>query len=215
MATILQNIGKEILGPVLNVTCRTVKTKNINYEEYQNYRKSGKKFVLVFWHGTMLQVWFNERPNKNEKIATFASKSPDGELAVRSLIKWGYDVVRGSSREGADDVKKIISQKIENGSSLFVVPDGPVGPNKKMKFGALKFAQKYSLPIFLVAVSFKNKKIFNSWDKFEFPHLFTRAFMVFSNAIFIDKNEVDLNDKKNEVENIFAQLQLKADGLAN
>lgn len=213
MPTILQRIGKILMYPFLNTLCSTIKIKKINNIEYENFRKTGKPFILVFWHGTMLMVWFSEKPKTNEKIFSFASKSPDGEMAIRTFENWGFEFVRGSSRNGSEEVKKTVSEKILEGYPLFVVPDGPTGPNRKLKFGALSFAQKYSVPIFLVAVKYSRKKIFKSWDKFELPAYFSTCLLNFSNAIYIDKKNIDLTETKVEIENLFSKLQFEVESV--
>lgn len=213
MATVLQKFGKILSYPFLNSLCSTLRVEKINADEYEKKRKNSEKYILAFWHGTMLGVWYLERPKKNEKIATFASRSPDGEMIVGSMFKWGYEIVRGSSRDGSMNVRKEISEKIENDYSIFIVPDGPVGPYHQIKFGAIRFAQKHRVPLFLVGVGYEKKKIFKSWDKFELPKYFSKCYFNFSNAIYVDENLKDLESERKKIENQMHQLQIEANNL--
>ena len=58
-----------------------------------------------------------------------------------------------------------------------------------MKAGAVIIAKKANIPLVLVGIGFCRKKILlQSWDKFQIPFLFSKAYAVYSDPIFIDNN---------------------------
>ena len=76
----------------------------------------------------------------------------------------------------------------KTGCSISITPDGPVGPYRKMKAGAVIAAKKSGLPLVMVGVGFKSKRNLKSWDKFAVPKLFTKAKVVYSDPVMINKN---------------------------
>ena len=101
-------------------------------------------------------------------------------------------------------------QKI--GRTLAITPDGPRGPVYKMKAGAVITAQKSNVPLVLVGIGIKRKKILKSWDKFEIPAFFSKAKIVYSNPIFF-KNDLSYNETSDMIifcENKLNELQEEA-----
>ncbi len=65
--------------------------------------------------------------------------------------------------------------------SVAITPDGPTGPARVMKAGAVIAAQRASIPLVLLGVAYSKKYIFKSWDKFEVPKFFSNVTLVYSN----------------------------------
>jgi len=55
-----------------------------------------------------------------------------------------------------------------------------------MKAGAVITAQKSNVPIVLVGIGIKRKKILKSWDKFEIPAFFSKVKVVYSSPVYFD-----------------------------
>jgi lysophospholipid acyltransferase (LPLAT)-like uncharacterized protein len=144
-----------------------------------------QNYVLAFWHGTMLLPWYlHGAPN----FAALTSKSKDGDILAKILKKWKYNVVRGSSSTGGDVALEIMVEHAKNKYSVAITPDGPRGPKNKFKAGAVITAKKTGIPIVLVGVGFKRKKILSNWDKFEIPYFFTTAKVIYSELVYVDNN---------------------------
>lgn len=201
--------GIYFLHSIANVLCKTLKINFINKNVIDDLENQNKNYVLAFWHGSMLLPWFI---NRNRNLIALTSKSKDGDLLARLLKQWNYNVLRGSSSEGGDVALEIMIDYAKNNRSIALTPDGPKGPIHKMKAGAVVTAKKSGLPLILIGIGFKRKKILNSWDKFEVPLFFTDAKIVFSNPIFIEKDlSYDETSKKiNECEDILNDVHDKA-----
>ena len=181
----LRFIGNYFLLSAVNVLCKTLRITLKNKKVIDKLEREGKNYVLAFWHGTMLLPWYI---NRKKNFAALISKSKDGELLARILKHWEYEVVRGSSSTGGNVALGIMVDYARNKSSIAITPDGPRGPIHKMKAGAVITAKKSGLPLVLVGIGFKRKRILKSWDKFEVPGLFTKANIVFSDSLIIDRN---------------------------
>ena len=140
--------------------------------------------VVMFWHGKMLPGWFCVR--KYKPIA-LVSASKDGNLLASVLSFWGYKLSRGSTKKGGMDALNTAMDKIRNGdaSTLVITPDGPRGPRHRFKRGAFLAAKELSLPLYMLEIECRSKKVLKSWDKFEVPLPFSK--------VSIHIKQVDIN----------------------
>jgi len=207
---ILRKLGHYTLFQIVNVLCKSLRITFKKKETIDKLENENQKFVLAFWHGSMLLPWYLQR---YKNFAGLTSKSKDGDLLAKVLNLWRYNVVRGSSTEGGEVALGILLDYAKNGCSISITPDGPIGPYRKMKAGAVIAAKKSGLPLVLVGVGFKSKRNLKSWDKFTVPKLFTKAKVVYSDPIRIDKNlSYDETTKMIEkCEKILNQIQNEAE----
>ncbi len=205
---VLQFLGNTVVKYLVNVLCKTLKITEVNKKNIETL--GNQNYVLAFWHGTMLLPWYLFR---RKNFTAIVSKSKDGDILTKLLSMWNYNVQRGSSsKEGKKILKKLIENALQN-KSIAITPDGPRGPEKEMKAGAVIIAKKSNIPLILVGIAFKKKKILNSWDKFQIPYLFTKACAVYSEPIVINKNlNYEETDKKiKEIEKELNNLQNQAE----
>ncbi len=181
----LRFVGNYLLFATTNVLCKTLKITAVNKDAVDGLEKSGKRYVLAFWHGTMLIPWYLHR---RKNIVALISKSKDGDLLAKILKNWKYQVVRGSSHIGGEVALGVLVDYAKNDSSISVTPDGPTGPAHKMKAGAVITAKKSGLPVILMGVGVKRKIVLGSWDGFEVPKFFTAVKVVYSDPVYVPKD---------------------------
>ena len=209
----LRFIGHFVLVHLVNVLCKTLRITEKNRSVINELEKANKNYVLAFWHGSMLLPWYVHR---GKKMIALISKSKDGDLLARVLKNWKYGVIRGSSSTGGDVALGIMVDYGKNKHSITITPDGPRGPRHKLKAGAVIAAKKSGLPLILTGVGIKNKRSLNSWDSFSIPKLLTKATLIYSDPIYINKDstyeetskiiddcEIKMNTLQEEAENQF------------
>ena len=209
----LRFIGHFVLVHLVNVLCKTLRITVKNKIVIDELEKANKNYVLAFWHGSMLLPWYIHR---RKRMIALISKSKDGDLLARVLKNWKYRVIRGSSSTGGDVALGIMIDYGKNKHSITITPDGPRGPRQKLKAGAVIAAKKSGLPLILTGVGIQNKKSLNSWDMFSIPKIFTKAVLIHSDPIYVDKNltyeetsqvindcEAKMNKLQEEAENSF------------
>ena len=199
---ILRSIGRNLLFPFLSVYIRTVKLKIINGESAKRLSEEGKNFVLAFWHGTMLMPWFI---NRSKNFSALVSQSKDGEILTRLLIKWKYNTVRGSSNIGGKEALELMINEAIKKKNLAITPDGPTGPVRKMKAGAVVTAKKSNIPLVLLGVGYNKKYVLKSWDRFEIPKMFSKSVLIFSDPIWVD-NDLSYDDTSGFIEKCEKEL---------
>jgi lysophospholipid acyltransferase (LPLAT)-like uncharacterized protein len=181
--SILRFLGNFFLKSAINLLCKTLSIEKVNQKAIENLQNKNQNFVLAFWHSTMLLPWYM---HKNQNFAALTSLSKDGDLLARQLKNWNYKVIRGSSSKGGDVALGIMIDLAKNKYSIAITPDGPRGPVRKFKAGAVITAKRAGIPIVLAGVGFYKKRKLKSWDSFEVPKFFSRAKIVYSEPIFVN-----------------------------
>ena len=84
------------------------------------------------------------------KINALAGTHKDADLISQIATNWGWNMIRGSSKEkGATAYKSMLRLLRSSTSSLlFITPDGPSGPPKIPKKGVIRLAQRAERPLF-------------------------------------------------------------------
>jgi lysophospholipid acyltransferase (LPLAT)-like uncharacterized protein len=181
----LRFTGHYMLDKLINILCKSLRIKITNGKSIERIISDRKSFIIAFWHSTMLLPWYLHR---NMNVAALVSKSKDGDLLAKLLRSWNYKVIRGSSSSGGDVALGIMIDYAKNNQSIAVTPDGPRGPAYKLKAGVVVTAKKSGLPLILLGIGFKKKKLLKSWDQFQVPYFFTKANAVYSEPIYINQD---------------------------
>ncbi len=163
-----------------------------------------KPSVVAFWHGEMLPVWKLFSCEKNLPNVAIVSLSRDGEILSGILKHWGFDLLRGSSsRKSSDFLSEAVSQA--KTSNILITPDGPRGPAKQFKAGAVIIAQRAGVDLFLTRIEVRSKKVFGkSWDEFILPLPFSKIEIYMENT-----GRIDPNLGKEETSKIIAEVETK------
>lgn len=206
----LRFLGNNLAEPAINVLCKTLRIEEVNKSPLDGLLRNKQNMVFAFWHGTMIVPWYLL---KKYNPSTIISQSKDGDILVKILNKWKYDVKRGSSSKDGKQVLDDLIRDAKNNKQIAITPDGPRGPEKVMKAGAVITAKKSQIPLILIGVGIRSKIKMNSWDKFEIPFLFSKICVVYSEPINIDINLSfdDTDSIINEVGDKLSILQKKAE----
>jgi len=165
-------------------------------ESYRQLRDQNTPVIFIVWHGRLLITPFFFR---NRGVMPMISPSGDGELLVRLASGWGYKFLRGSGSHSMLKAWATLKDELAQGGEVVIVPDGPKGPGREMKPGALKLSQVTGAPIVPFSFSAARKKILGSWDGFLLPRPFQRLVAVYGEPFTVDPG---LKDEAFELERI-------------
>lgn len=154
----------------MTALCATLRVRRLEPEHYQRFRAAGTPVIFVFWHTHLLPLAHGHR---GEGIVTLVSEHGDGEILVRLTRRWGYGAVRGSSTRGATKALRGLIRAARSGRDLALTPDGPRGPARVFKPGALVAAQATGLPLIPLAAGTSGAWRLKSWDRFVIPRPFS------------------------------------------
>ncbi len=142
--------------------------------------QAGTPAIYAVWHGRVLLLphlygWRRAR--------ILASRSRDGELVTRFVMRFGLEAVRGSSSRGGAEALRLLARSLRDGHDVVVVPDGPRGPREMVKAGVVALARLTGAPIVPIAVGASAEWRLRSWDEFRVPRPFARCVVRFAEPI--------------------------------
>ena len=155
-------------------------------------------FILVTWHGKCLGVMEHFRQRNYHVLI---SQSRDGDIISNISKKFGYNLFRGSSNRGGKEAMEKMYQffSLNPSGKLVITPDGPTGPEHKVKAGAFQLAQNSQRPVVPVVVDVKKSWKFKNWHTFYLSKPFSKMRVVFGEPLYFNKNEsIEIGTQKIE-----------------
>lgn len=120
--------------------------------------------VFAFWHARMLLMPMICPPGR--KMHVLISTHRDGELIARTMHRFGFGTVRGSTTRGGAAGAMNAVRTLKNGDNVSVTPDGPKGPAERVQLGVLAIAQFAGVPVIPATYATTRGKRARSWDRF-------------------------------------------------
>jgi len=166
--------------------------------------------IFVFWHVHIISAFFSlwQKP-----MTVMLSRSKDGDLIARSVRWFGAESVRGSSTRGGSSALRAIIREARGGKNIAFTPDGPLGPPRVAKDGAIYAAQVTGLPIVPFAAGATRKKRLRSWDGTMIPLPFSRVTYVYGAPITVPRGG-DVEEWRKRLEDAMNALADEAERLA-
>jgi lysophospholipid acyltransferase (LPLAT)-like uncharacterized protein len=166
---------------LLMLSCRVVKEEGRDKSERVLSESRGKA-VYASWHQ---RIPYHLHHLGSRHVRTMISLSRDGEYTARTAAWLGFKSARGSStRRGSGALKEII-QRIGEGDSGGMLPDGPQGPAREAKMGAVIIARDAEAPLFPVMWGADRCWVLNSWDRMLIPKPFARIALFYAEPIWV------------------------------
>jgi lysophospholipid acyltransferase (LPLAT)-like uncharacterized protein len=166
---------------LLMLSCRVVKEEGREKSEKVLF-ESGGKVVYASWHQ---RIPYHLHHLGSRHVRTMISLSRDGEYTARTAAWLGFKSARGSStRRGSGALKEIV-QRIREGDSGGMLPDGPQGPARKAKMGAVIIARDAEAPLFPILWGADRCWVLNSWDRMLIPKPFARIALCYAEPILV------------------------------
>ncbi len=196
---------------LLSIWSRTVRIRFENKAVLDGLFAEGENAIFAFWHGRQLLLFHTYR---HSGIVIPASESRDGEIQAGILQRFGFEVVRGSSKRKGERALLGLVDALRKGKSVALAVDGPHGPLHEVKQGVTYLAGKLKKPIVPAATGAKRYWILDKiWDKYLLPVPFTEGVIVIGDPIIVEgTSEEELETKRREVEAALNRLMTRADG---
>jgi lysophospholipid acyltransferase (LPLAT)-like uncharacterized protein len=160
-------VGAGILG-----LRATIRIDALHPERERALRERGVPFIYTLWHGRMVLCIL---AHLHEGIVTMASRSKDGEIIARWLLRNGYIPTRGSTRKGGRAALDEMAEHLRSGRRAALTIDGPKGPPRVVQPGVLRLARETGAWILPFTGSASRPAFLKSWDRYLVPKPFSRC----------------------------------------
>jgi lysophospholipid acyltransferase (LPLAT)-like uncharacterized protein len=191
----------------------SLRSRFTGHTEVLKMVESGQPFVLALYHGRQflivheLQGW---------PLAIMTSVSYMGDIQSRILDNFGYTTFKGSSSRGGAVALARVTRLVRKGLIGAFAVDGPRGPYKEVKPGAVFVAKKLGVPLVPVSTSAWPSLVFeNAWDRYLLPLPFSRALVHFGEPMFLDGDisETSIEQDSQRLRRTLEDLEVEADAL--
>lgn len=167
---------------VIRLLYRSMRIEVIGWEPVGKLLAESEPVIISFWHDQLLMMIKGYRGDRNLRILISASK--DGELIAKTMARFGFTAVRGSSNRGGSEALKQMLRLIRTRTSLAITPDGPKGPRHHLKPGVAQVAMRSGRPVVPLAFVCSRGRRFRSWDRFLLPYPFARGVYSYGEPVY-------------------------------
>ena len=196
MRRALTRAGPAVVGLTgryaLRALFRTLGVQSTGHRHMMSLRRKGTPVIFVFWHGRLLPL---VHVHRHEGTVVLVSEHRDGDYVAGLLHQFGFGTVRGSSTRGGVRGLKGLIRAARRGLDIAITPDGPRGPNREVKLGALTAARITGLPLVPVGVGVTSAWRAPSWDGLIVPKPFSTVRVAYGSPCFVpryaDRAEID------------------------
>lgn len=190
---------------LINIIGRTIKFEVTGWDNHEQIFRDGHLPIYVFWHERIFLTTYWWR---NRRIVVLTSKSFDGEYIARFIQRFGYGAVRGSSTRGGVGAVVEMVRLMRQGCTTAFTIDGPKGPPRVAKMGAVLLAKKSGHPILPVTMALERRWIAPTWDSFQVPKPFSRATVFVAPPIYVaaDADEAELSARNDQLQTTLDEL---------
>lgn len=120
--------------------------------------------VYAFWHSRLMMMPMMNYSKRHMNV--LISSHRDGEMIARTMHRFGFSTVRGSTSKNAVMAGKGAAKALRRGENVSFTPDGPRGPARKAQDGVAVVANLARVPVLPLTFSSTRNKRARSWDKF-------------------------------------------------
>lgn len=195
---------------LISLWSRTIRVRYVNRGAPEGLQAAGKNFIYAFWHGRQFLLFHTHR---GSHIVIPASESRDGEIQAGILRRFGFGVVRGSSKRKGERALLGLVDALRKGRTIALAVDGPRGPIYEVKQGITYLAGKLEKPIIPVIVGARRGWVLTRiWDHYLLPWPGTECVIVYGAPITVNgTSEEELEGKRRELADALNRTMEEAD----
>lgn len=164
----------------------TVRARAHGRETIERFARENQRYIHVFWHAHLLLMVYSY---VGPRLVFMISRHRDGEMIARTVERFGYAPMRGSTTRGGAMALRGMLREIERGSDIGFTPDGPRGPSRVVQPGCIAAAQMSGLPIVPVALGASRAWRLDTWDRFVVPKPGARVLFAYGEPMHFARDE--------------------------
>ena len=177
---------------VLYVLFKTNKWKISGEEKFYKAIENNQPIFLCTWHARFLYAMYFLKIKKIKNIWAISSTHQDSQIMAYFLKRSSFNLIRGSSTRGWDNVIKKMLKVFQRSSSIIAITnDGPKGPPQIAKYGSYKIAKRANSQIISILGGSTKFWEVRSWDKLRIPKPFGTIYIEFSDLMDYSNDQND------------------------
>lgn len=170
MKRLTRLLARLVGEPLVRLLALTWRVEVAGGSELRALEGTGQPYVLLCWHEVLLPVMWHHR---RRGIAAVVSEAREGQYLARFATGLGYELIRGSSTRGRVRALWGAIRALREGTPVGMTPDGPRGPSRVFKPGAIRAAGLGGARVVPVHAAGRAWRA-GSWDRFMIPVPFAR-----------------------------------------
>ena len=172
-----------IVGASLHLSWMTsLRWAYVDKQHFFEARKRYGRVIFAFWHGRLLVLSYSHR---GRRIQVLASEHEDGDLMGRAITWLGFGHRKGSTSRGGARALRELAKTLGEGFDIGLTVDGPRGPRGVLHQGAVELSRMTGSSIVPVSNSSRPRKLFGSWDRFQFPAPFSKVTVAYGEPMLV------------------------------
>jgi len=181
---------KKMAAAMIRVVVSSSRVKVSGQEAVAALKRQDLPLIYIFWHRHILYVIHQFR---NTGARPLISLSSDGELVAAVAEEFGMNPIRGSSSKGGARAFLNMARCVQNErAAVLITADGPKGPARIVKDGAVQLALRTGA--FIVPISWSGSRVKileKSWDRFMIPLPFGRIHFAYGQPLRLEAGTAD------------------------
>jgi len=181
---------KKMAAAMIRVVVSSSRVKVSGQEAVAALKRQDLPLIYIFWHRHILYVIHQFR---NTGARPLISLSSDGELVAAVAEEFGMNPIRGSSSKGGARAFLNMARCVQNErAAVLITADGPKGPARIVKDGAVQLALRTGAFIIPISWSGSRVKVLEkSWDRFMIPLPFGRIHFAYGQPLRLEAGSAD------------------------
>jgi hypothetical protein len=139
-------------------------------------REGAAPSIVAFWHRHLLTMLAH---HGGFRVCVPVSEHQDGEYVAQVMGRFGLESVRGSTTHGSLRLLRGMLERMDEGWTAAVTPDGPRGPRYSVQRGVGLLAARSGRPVHPIGLAASSAWVFPSWDAFLVPRPWSRVGIAF------------------------------------
>jgi lysophospholipid acyltransferase (LPLAT)-like uncharacterized protein len=169
-------------GPLIGLLARSWRIEVRAADRWERLVRERRRFAFLLWHEMLLPLLWHHR---RQGIAIVVSEARDGRYLAQLGARLGYRTLFGSSTRGGARVLRETIRVLAEGTPVAFTPDGPRGPRREIKPGAMLAAQRGEALILPIAATADRAWHLRSWDRFLIPKPRARVRIGYGEPYFV------------------------------
>jgi hypothetical protein len=179
-----------LAAPAIRLLAASWRVHTVHEDRWRPLYETRRPHVFMCWHEVLLPLLWQHR---RQGIAIVVSEAREGQYLADFALSIGYRTVRGSSTRGAARALLGAVRELQDGRAVAFTPDGPRGPRREFKPGAVAAAQRAGAVIVPIHAQASRAWRLHSWDRFMIPKPAARVVVTYGRPFEVAEGESGLS----------------------